>query len=319
MKSLKLLVAAGFLICMNTITLHAAEVLMVTWQGKTVAEEGFMERLKKLRPDVKFTHIDAKRKKGVLAQSLRKADLSKVDLVYSFGTTGTKIVKQFLKGRKPHVFNIVSAPVLSKIADSIEKPGNNLTGARFLVDIKTQLGVLKKLRDIKTLAVWFDPREKQNTVVLNVMKKEAAAMGIKVTGLRIIPDSDNFKTLVKEAADKSNKMDALYIIASSSFTDYYKPLHANLDPKLLVMGAVNVYVTNGSTIALGADMKERGEAAAELANKVLSGESAGDIPINLVTAKTANLYANKAKVASAGIQNIDKMGFNVKYLELAKD
>ncbi len=319
MQNIIRLAAVVIAVCMSTISLQAAEVLMVTWQGKTVAEDGFIERLKKLRPDVKFTHIDAKRKKGVLAQGLRKADLSKVDLVYSFGTTGTKIVKQFLKGRKPHVFNIVSAPVLSKIANSIEKPGNNLTGARFLVDIKTQLGVLNKLRKVKTLAVWFDPREKQNTVVLNVIKKEAEALGIEVTGFRIIPDSQNFKDLVKEASDKSNKMDAMYFIASSSFTEYYKPLHANLDPKLLVMGAVNVYVTNGSTIALGADMKERGHAAAELAHKVLNGESAGDIPITLVTAKTANLYANKDKVASAGIKDIEKMGFNVKYLELSKD
>ncbi|MGH1350870.1 MAG: ABC transporter substrate binding protein [Methyloligellaceae bacterium] len=318
MNRLYILVTAAVLVALSSVNLLAAEILMVTWQGKTVAEDGFTKQIKKLRPDVKFTYIDAKRNKGALAKALRQADLSKTDLVYSFGTTGTKIVKQYLKGKKPHVFNIVSAPVLSKIANSIEKPGKNITGARFLVDMKTQLSVLTKLKDVKTLAVWFDPREKQNTVILNVIKKEAEALGIKVTGFRIIPDSQDFKALVSEAAQKSNKLDALYFIASSSFTDYYKPLHAELDPKLLVMGAVNVYVTNGSTIALGADMEERGRAAAILADRVLKGEKAGEIPINLVTAKTAKLYVNKDKMASAGLKDIEKMGFNVKYLEQAK-
>ncbi len=312
------MITAALLLAVSSISLQAAEILMVTWQGKTVAEEGFMKRMKELNPDVKFTHIDAKRKKGVLAQSLRQADLSNVDLVYSFGTTCTKLVKKYLKGKKPHVFNIVSAPVLSKIANSIEKPGNNLTGARFLVDIKTQLTVLSKLRKVENLAVWFDPREKQNAVVLNVIKKEAAALGMKVTGFRIVPDAKNLETLIKDAAEKSNKMDALYFIASSSFTEYYTQLHAHFDPKLLVMGAVSVYVTNGSTIALGADMKERGEATAELASRVLKGESAGDIPINLVTVQTAKLYVNKNRVESAGLKDIEKMGFNVKYLEQAK-
>ncbi len=318
MKKLYIFITAALFVALSSLNLQAAEILMVMWQGKTVAEDGFTKKMKELRPDVKFTYIDAKRNKGELAKALRKADLSKTDLVYSFGTTGTKIVKQYLKGKKPHVFNIVSAPVLSKVADSIEKPGNNLTGARFLVDMKTQLSVLTKLKDVKSLAVWFDPREKQNAVILNVIKKEAAALGIKVTGFRIIPDSKNFKSLVSEAAQKSNQLDALYFIASSSFTEYYKPLHAELDPKLLVMGAVNVYVTNGSTIALGADMEERGRAAAVLADRVLKGEKAGDIPINLVSEKTAKLYANKEKLASAGVKDIEKMGFNVKYLEKAK-
>ncbi len=105
---LSLFMAIGLVLSM--VPVQAAEVLVVTWRGKTDAENGFEERLKKLKPGVNFKYIDANRKKGDLAKALRGFDFSSVDLVYSFGTTGSKMVKEILKSQKPQIFNIVSAP-----------------------------------------------------------------------------------------------------------------------------------------------------------------------------------------------------------------
>ncbi len=300
------------LMIFNSLPLHASEVLVVMWQGRTSAEEGFESKLKELRPDVKFTYIDAKRKKTELASQLRGYDFSKTDLVYSFGTTGTKIVKDFLKGKKPHVFNMVSAPVRSKIADSIEKPGNNLTGAKLLVDLKTQLEVMKKMKDVKTLAVWFDPREKQMKVVVKNLKNIGKSLGIEITPLRLIPDAKKVETLLKEVSIEANKKDALYVVATSSFSAIYDRMFKQLDPKLLVMGGVHRHVGFGATVAVAASYKERGMAVAEQANQILSGKKAGEIPVNIVTSKTAFLYVDPNKAKSAGLNDLEKLGLKIK-------
>ncbi len=290
----------------------AKTVLIVTWQGKLVSEAAFENRLKELVPGVKFKHIDAGRKKGKLAKQLRGMDLSKIDLVYSFGTTGTKIVQQFLKGSKPLVFNIVTAPVLSGIAQSVAKPGNNTTGAQLLIDFKTQMEVLTQLRDFKTLGVWFDPREKQNTVVLKAIKSIVEAQGRKIVPIRIIPDSAKGNKMIEAGIAKSNKLDALYMIATSSFAGRYGDMYFGLDPKLLIMSTVSTYVESGATIALGVEFEERGRTVAEQAAKILGGANAGEIPVALVTKQKATLFVNRKKMISAGLNDLDKVGMMVK-------
>ncbi len=291
--------------------LHAAEVLMVLWQGRTSAETGFEERLKALQPGITFKYIDAKRKKSDLAKALRKYDFSTTDLVYSFGTTGTKLVKEFLKGKKPHVFNMVSAPVRSKIANTIEKPGNNLTGAKLLVDLDTQFEVLQKMKDIKSVGVWFDPREKQMGAVIKNLSEIGKKRGFKVTPLRLIPDAKNIENLLKNVSVEANKQDALYVVATSSFSVIYDKMFKQLDPKLLVMGGVHRHVGFGATVALAASYKERGGAAAEQAHQILKGKKADDIPVNVVTSKTAFLYVDPNKAKSVGLKDLKSLGLNI--------
>ncbi|MGH1350528.1 MAG: ABC transporter substrate binding protein [Methyloligellaceae bacterium] len=297
------------------VSLQAAEVLVVTWAGKFPSEVAFEKRLKELKPGVKFRYIDAERNKSVLAKKLRELDLNSVDLVYTFGTTGAKIVKQYLNGKKPHVFNVVSAPVLSRVATSIEKPGNNITGARLLSDLNEQFEILGKLRDYKSIAIWFDPREKQNGVLLPQIKKIVKKKGASISLFRMVPGQDGFDAFLKDASTKTNKLDALYIIGGASFHKLQKKLHEHLEPSLLVMGVTKPFVAGGSTIALGASLVERGQAVAEQANKILGGTAAGDIPVSLVTKKNAILFVNKAKMASAGLKGLDTLGVKVEYVE----
>lgn len=289
----------------------SAEVLIITWRGITDGETGFQERLKKLKPDVKFRYVDAGRKKDNLAKKLRKVDFSKVDLVYSFGTTATKIVKGYMKGKKPLVFNMVSTPVRSNIAKSLNKPGNNLTGAKLLVDMETQFEVLMKIKDVKKIAVWFDPREKNAPAILEKTKELAKKFGIKVENFRVIPDASNFEELVKQASEVAKEMDAVYIAAHSSYVAKADKLLGQLPQSTIVLGALNKYVGKGATIAVAADYKERGESVAELAGRILSGHKAGDLPISVLTSKTAYLYVDKKRAESAGLTNLDKLGLNI--------
>ncbi len=294
-------------------SVQAEEVLVVTWRGKTSAEHGFETRLKKLRPGTTFTYIDAQRNKSRLNFLLKNIKLSEVDLVYSFGTVASQIVKKFLNGKKPQVFNIVSTPVKAKIVNSLNKPGNNITGAKVLVDIKTQLNFLLKLRKIKTIGVWFDPREPQSIAVLVNIGKFAKANGITVMPERIIPDAKQkqFEILIKSALTKTSKLDLLYITPTSSFFAIRDKYFSKLKPSLLIMSGVEGFVGKGATLALAANYQERGNAVAELAHKILSGTPAGDIPIDQVTEKSAYLYVDKKRIEQANLKKIYNLGFKI--------
>lgn len=291
----------------------AEEVLVVTWRGQTDAEKGFISRLKALRPGIKFQFLDAERKKDRLEALIKARDLSGINLVYSFGTTGSGIVKRHLSGSVPQVFNIVTAPQKSKIVSSLEKPGGNITGAKLGVDIFIQLEFLLSLKKIKTLGVWYDPREKQGKIIRDRIWSFAKKHNIEIVPTRIIPDADEdrFDRMIRDAIERTSKMDAVYLIPTSSFSAITDKYFSLFDPKLLVMSGVYATVGRGATLALTASYEERGKAAANLADKILSGASAGDLPVDILTLKSSYLYIDRKRVDAVGIKNIDTRGLRI--------
>lgn len=293
----------------------SAEILMVTWQGHFVSEKAFEKRIRELRPNIKIKYMDAKRSKKELSNLLRNYDLSSTDLIYSFGTTGTHLVKKIVGDRMPIVFNMVSAPVLSGIVESFEKPGTNITGAKLLVDFGTQLRVYLKLRRIKTLALWFDPREKQNAIVYKAIYLYGKAYGVEVIPFRVIPDAPNSEEKIKKVAEETNKLDAMYFVSNSSFAVHSDRLWKYVDPNLLVLGSMNTDVMAGATIALGPDLSERGQAVAEIANRILNGESISKIPVDVVDEKNAIMFFNKKKGDVAMLNKLKTLGIKYRQLE----
>ncbi len=315
MKRYSLLVfTLGFLL-LGSLPALSSEVLMLTWNGPMFVEKIFEKHLKKLRPDVTFKYISAERSKRKLAEALRKTDMSKVDLVYSSGTNGTKIVKSFLKKQKPHVFNIVSTPVSSKIVNSVEKPGENITGAQLLVNTSDQFDIILKLKKIKKMGIWFDPREKHNASVLNHIKSIAEKNNIEILPFRLIPDAGNFDSQLKVISEKVNKLDALYVSSSYSFYVNARKIHKYLSPSLLVVHSLKRYIEVGGTLAVSADLGERSRASADLANKVLDGAVAGDLAIDVVKPEKIYLYVNKEKMEKAGLKDLSRFSNNVVYVD----
>ncbi len=297
----------------------AEEILMLTWNGAMSPEVAFEKHLKKLRPSIKFKYVNAKRKKSLLAEQLRAMDLNKYNLIYSSGTSGTKIVKTFLNGSHPILFNIVTDPVSSKIAKSIKKPGKNITGAQMAVDIADQFAIITKLKKIKNLSLWYDPREKHTYTILQKIEKITKKKGIRLHLFRLIPDAKNFDQKLRAASEKTNSQDALYVISSYSFYTNAKKIHEYLSPDLLIINSLKRYVQLGTTVAVAADLTERSIAAAEQANKILNGTPISKIPVDVVKKENILLYVNKNKINQAGLTDLKTLGVNVQYIDETED
>lgn len=274
---------------------------MVKWIKGADIETAFETHLRKLNPNVKFKYIEGNRNKKALVYKLESFDFSNTKVVYSFGTTTTKIVKTFLKGRKPQIFNAVSTPVLSNIVPSLEKLGNKITGVKLLVDIERQIEFLSSLKKIRKLAVWYDPRENYTQDILGKIIRIARKKGIAVSPFRIIPDAEGFDKYLTAASQRSGEMDALYFVLSPSFHLNYKLLHSKLPPELLKMGPTKHFVEHGCTIAMGPDIIERAQTLAEIANNLLRGKNIDQIAVSPVPPEKTIIYANKNALRKAGI------------------
>lgn len=318
MQRLLILVFFTSLLVSNS-ACHAKNVLMIIWGEKSPAELSFENELKLLYPGVNFTYLNPKRNKTVLASMLRRANIRKYDLVYTFGSDNSLFVKRYLRGRIPQIFNIVSLPVSSKIAEELHAPGSNLTGVVFLVNIEEQLKILDQLKgNYKTLGVLYDPRALQSEAILNKLYILTEQQNRKVVPIRLIPDSRYFKTLLKNAHKTADKLDALYIIPSSSFIGLYRVIHSGLNQDLLVMTTVSKHLEVGSTVALGANIVERSLTAARIANRILRGEPAGKIPVQLVTKDKMILFVNKDRMKQVGLKNIENIDVEVRYISERK-
>ncbi len=135
--------------------------------------------------------------------------------------------------------------------------------------------------------------------------------GKTVKKFRVIADAPNFDEMVAQASEASKSVDVVYIPSSSAYIQKADKLLGKLDPSVFVLGAVGKYIGKGATVALAANYKERGESAAELANKVLSGANAGDIPVDIVTTKTARLFVDQSKPSASKLKDLDKLGLTV--------
>ena len=171
---LTLLVLTVLFIAIGSSALWATKqtnIAMVLWRGITEAEKGFQARLKESdQYDVQFTVFDANQDKKNLAKIIEDLDTNKYDLIYTFGTTVTKQVKNKVKD-VPVVFNIVSRPVKAKVIDSWEHSGSNVTGASNAVPMASAFNSLSKVLYIGRLGFLYNSQEANSKIQLEEVEK----------------------------------------------------------------------------------------------------------------------------------------------------
>ncbi len=313
-----LLVFLSITICFHLLTfsVNASEIQIISWNDKKSAAETIFETaLKKVLPDVKVSYVFANRDKGKLATGIRNTDYSKIDLVISGGTTTTKLVKTYLMSKKPLMFHMVSSPVLSKIVDSMEKPGHNITGVSSIIDLKTQLDILTKLKKIKSLGVMFDPREKQNPVILSKIKEFSKSAGIEIKSLRVIPDAGNFEQLMNEALAKSANLDAIYIIPNASYALNMKNIADKFSNKTLIMAYGQEFAKHGVSVAIDSDPRGMIKSAIETTIKILKGTPTDQIPVSSIKKEDMFLAVNKSKTDQEVLNNLNILGIKIRMVE----
>ena len=207
----------------------------------------------------------------------------KPDLIFAPAAPATAAVKA-LTSTIPIVFCFVNEPVALGFAQSLARPGGNLTGmSNFSVEIAAKrIELLKEIvPKLNRLCAWINPDAVNDAVELREVERAAARFGMQFLALkaRTPPEYD-------EAAVAARKWgaDAIYINSNPAAVVNRKQIisliAAMKKPAIYFM---TPFVEDGGLIAYAVNFPDLARRTASYADKILRGAKPGELPVEQPT------------------------------------
>ncbi len=200
----------------------------------------------------------------------------------------------------PIVFVIVSDPVTSGLADSLARPGRNLTGMSNVADDLTakRVQIFKQaIPGLRRMGLIFNPEAQ--SPVRDEYRAAATALGIETTVLEVRSPAD---------IDEASQMPSLYgsmalrpPLNSMIFNARERLAAWALRHRVPMMGANLDTVQAGALIAYGPNHADIFRRSAAIVDKILKGEKPGDIPVQRPVKFNLRVNLKTAKVLGVDI------------------
>jgi putative ABC transport system substrate-binding protein len=267
--------------------------------GEREGAQGFLSSMPK------FGYVDGKnvmyircetRDKKCIENALRGMAAKKVDLIFTVTTPATKMADRLTRGTGIPVVFVMYDAVRSGVVKSLINHGGNVTGIEL---VGSSAKALEWLRAIKpgTRHIWvpvcFDAGDAQ--LSLADLQQGAAELGLKTT----IAEVATVGELRAALSSMPKDIDAIFMIHSWLVGCNLKAvLHQAEMRKIPVVSAGHVHFDDGLLLSYGPLNDRTGHQAARLADQILRGVRAADIPvetsdfylgINLKTARSIGL------------------------------
>lgn len=231
---------------------------------------------------------------GAIMQTQAKSLVRKSDLLIGIATPAAIALKNEIEKQgknTPLLFTAVTDPVDADLVFSMDDPKFNVTGTSDMNPIEKQLSLVKRIKkDAKTLGILYTAGEPNSLVQANLAEDEAKALGLKVEKRAITQASEinqTFRTL-------AGLSDVIYIpsdnLISSSMGNIEVSIENNKERQVPVIATTIFQVEDGASITYGFSYLELGKQTGEIAVRVLNGEDANDIPVEII--KDVDLVIN---------------------------
>jgi len=244
-------------------------------------------------PDTTYVIENAEGNKTKALELAKKLAATPYSLVVTFGTSASVSMAKELKV-SPMVFGYVYDPVETKIVLDWKFPGGNITGVSNKGAVTAVLAPLKKLGNIKTLAVLFAQGEKNSEAQLKDLQHAQTETGITVVAVPAT-HAEDVQHFLGEALAGS---DAVYITGGVPMAAVPTIVDAAAKAHKPSVTHLSDLVDKGVLFSVSADPVVIGQRTGELCVRVLKGEKPGSLPILLpekldvvLNTKTAKAYA----------------------------
>jgi putative tryptophan/tyrosine transport system substrate-binding protein len=219
-------------------------------------------------------------------------------LILSVGTEMTRAITE--RGpRVPTVFTAVTDPVSAHIVQSLDHPGNPVTGTSDMNPVAEQLALIRELQpSAKRIGILYNPGEANSAVLVHLAKAAAPSMG-----LTIVEATANNTAGVRTAASSLvGKVDAAYMPTDNTMAAAISAIiDVCREARIPFYSSESESVMNGGSIAaLAVDYRGLGRQTAAIAIEILNGRRPESIPVE--RAKSFELYVNLATAARLGIK-----------------
>ncbi len=194
-------------------------IFLVVWRGETDVEHGLRAHLRERGIRARYTLRNLAQDRSRIPEVVAEIQAVQPDLVHTFGTSTALGILGPLGGAPgahsewvegiPGVFSLVSYPLAdkSRIVESLESPGRNVTGTTFLAPIDTQLDAILAYRSIDTLGAIYNPLEVNSVINIEDLRAGTAARGIELLATPVPlnaegrPDAGNLEQLTTDLVE----------------------------------------------------------------------------------------------------------------------
>jgi putative tryptophan/tyrosine transport system substrate-binding protein len=197
----------------------------------------------------------------------------------------------------PVVFTAVTDPVGAKLVRDLKHPGGNVTGMSDLSPIAKHLDLVKEiLPAAKTLGVIYNPGEANSLTLVDLLRKEAPARGLKILEAPAPRSAD----VLPAAQSLVGNVDAIYVPTDNTVVTALEAIvKVGRQNRLPVIAGDTDSVPRGAIAALGFNYGDVGRQTGRIVVRVLKGEQPGEIPVEGV--ELTELFVNPAAAKAMGV------------------
>ena len=249
-------------------------VQLVEHSALDAANKGFVDGLAKKGfqegKNVTFDRQNAQADQSNLQNIAQRFVNNKVDLICAIATPAAQTVANATKDI-PIVGTAITDYKQAKLVRDPAKPGTNVTGTTDMNPIKEQVALLHKVfPKAKKVGVIYSSSEVNSQTQVEIMKKEAAALGLEVAEATV----SNVNDIQQAASSLVGKVDVLYIPTDNVMASAVPTLtKVTNEAKLPVVCGEPNEVKAGGMITLGIDYYQLGVMTGEMAADILNGKS----------------------------------------------
>jgi len=244
------------------------------------ARKGFIETLKeKGFVEGQNLEIDYQNAQGDMSIAKTIADKfvsGKVNLVLAIGTQAAQAVAN-VTSEIPILITAVTDPVDAKLAESLERPGKNITGTTDMTPVKEQLKLLKELLpDVKNVGIIYNAGEANSVVQVKLAKEAAQELGINLVEGSVA----NVSEVNQVAQTVAKKVEALYVPTDNTVVAAIESvIQVAEEVKIPLIGSEEAQVEKGGLATEGINYFKLGKQTGEIAVEVINGKNPAEIPI----------------------------------------
>lgn len=234
----------------------------------------------------------------------------KYDLIFSTVLPSTQALSTKIKD-VPILFTVVADPVGNGLGKSYTTHIKNITGIDCLSYVEESIDLIKKyIPDLSNLGLLFNPGEMASISGLRKLKKSCKKNNIKVTSIPI-----NSITEINDAAILlcSKNIDAVCQIPDSyTISGFSSIIKICQKEKVPLFCFIKSQVEMGAVAGIAGDYFQQGIEIADIAIKIINGESPADIPFCRI--KQIQTVINPKATEIYGLKTPEELFKNADYI-----
>ncbi|UCB42147.1 MAG: ABC transporter substrate-binding protein [Dehalococcoidales bacterium] len=203
-----------------------------------------------------------------------------VDLIYSFGTSISQQCINAAEGTGiPVLFCAVTDPVAAQLVASWDHPGENVTGTSDMIEMDSTVDlILDIVPGVETIGTIYNSGEVNSQVLVADLNEVCDALDIEVVEATVSTSAD----VLTAAQSLVGQVDVIWVGTDNTVVSALESVLGVCEENLIpFFAADDPSIEKGGIACLGFDYYDVGYQTGEMAVRILEGESAEDIPVEL--------------------------------------